>query len=151
VRRTLLAAALALALAAAPAGAVTQRTTLAAIEAQVMCVTCKIPLAEAESAQADQEKAFIQQLVNEGDTAAEIKHKLVLQYTSAVLAMPAASGVGIAVYVVPIAVVAALVALVALLLPRWRRNRRVQPAEPAVSITAAETARLDADLARFDR
>jgi hypothetical protein len=71
VRRAALAVTLAIALTAAvPAAAVTARTTLVAIEQQVMCVTCGIPLQEADSPAAQQEKAYIQQLINDGDTAA---------------------------------------------------------------------------------
>ena len=144
-----------LALAAAPAGAVTQRTTFYAVESQVMCVTCKIPLAEAESEQADQEKQFIQQQVRAGYTAAQIEQQLVAQYGPTVLALPPSSGFDLAAYIVPAAVVAALALAAALLLPRWRRNRRAaaqkDEADADDVLSAADAARLDADLARFDR
>jgi cytochrome c-type biogenesis protein CcmH len=151
-RRLVLVAIAALALAAAPAAAVTQRTSLSAIEPQVMCVTCGIPLEVAESAAADQERQFISRLVAEGDTAAQIKHQLVLQYTEAVLALPPDRGFNVVFYLLPVGVVALALALLALLLPRWRRNRRAGP-PPGGGATpsATETARLDADLARFER
>jgi cytochrome c-type biogenesis protein CcmH len=151
-RRLVLVAIAALALAAAPAAAVTQRTSLSAIEPQVMCVTCGIPLEVAESAAADQERQFISRLVAEGDTAAQIKHQLVLQYTEAVLALPPDRGFNVVFYLLPVGVVALALALLALLLPRWRRNRRAGP-PPGGGTTpsATETARLDADLARFER
>ena len=151
-RRLVLVTIAALALAAAPAAAVTQRTSLSAIEPQVMCVTCGIPLEVAESAAADQERQFISRLVAEGDTAAQIKHQLVLQYTEAVLALPPDRGFNVVFYLLPVGVVALALALLALLLPRWRRNRRAGP-PPGGGTTpsATETARLDADLARFDR
>ena len=152
MRRAALAAIAGLALAASPALAVTQRTSLSAIEPQVMCVTCGIPLEVAESAAADQERRFISRLVARGDTAAEIKHQLVLQYTAAVLALPPDHGFNIVFYVLPVAVVALALALLALLLPRWRRNRRDRPPPGAgTTPSATETARLDADLARFER
>jgi cytochrome c-type biogenesis protein CcmH len=141
------------ALAAAPgtASAVTPRTNLYAVESQVMCVTCGIPLLEAQSAQADDERTYIQTLVDQGHTLAYIKAALVSEYGNEVLALPPASGFDTTVYVVPIAVVAALIAIVALLLPRWRRRRRERPLGPAVSpLSAADAERLDADLARFD-
>jgi cytochrome c-type biogenesis protein CcmH len=140
------------ALAAAPAAAVTPRTSLVAIEQQVMCVTCGIPLQEADSPAAQQEKAYIQGLVGAGDTASEIKDQLVKQYGVAVLALPPDRGFNVAFYVVPIAAVLLALAVVALLLPRWRRNRRAIAAAGAASaLSPAESARLDADLARFDR
>jgi cytochrome c-type biogenesis protein CcmH len=151
VRRAALAAIALLALAASPAGAVTQRTSLSAIEPQVMCVTCGIPLEVAESPAADQERQYIQRLVAEGDTAAQIKHQLVLEYTAAVLALPPDHGFNVVFYVLPVAVVVVALALLALLLPRWRRNRRDRPPPGAgATPSATETARLDADLASFD-
>jgi cytochrome c-type biogenesis protein CcmH len=141
-----------LALAGAPAAAAgaTQRTTLYAVETQVMCVTCGIPLVEAQSAQADDERGYIQSLIERGLTLSQIKARLVNAYGNEVLALPPASGFNAAVYVVPIAVVAALLALVAVLLPRWRRRRAERPPAAAQTLSAADAARLDADLARFD-
>jgi cytochrome c-type biogenesis protein CcmH/NrfF len=146
-------------LAAAPALAVTERTSFIAIEQQVMCVTCGIPLAEADSVAAQQEKAYIQRLVGDGETAAKIKSQLVAEYGASVLALPPDSGFNVAFYLVPIAAVLAALAIVALLLPRWRRNRRAAvgaaaagtgPDGDADALSAADNARLDADLARFD-
>jgi cytochrome c-type biogenesis protein CcmH len=145
-------AAIAIAVAASAAAAPKQHTTLYAVESQVMCVTCGIPLVEAQSAQADDERAYIESLIRRGYTLDRIKATLVAAYGNEVLALPPASGFNAAVYVVPIAVVVALIALVAVLLPRWRR-RRIQrpPAAAAQALSAADAARLDADLARFDR
>ena len=151
-------AALLLAL-AAPAGAAAAapaaKTTLPAVESQAMCVTCKIPLNVAQSPQSDRERAYIQSLIVLGDTESEIKHALVGQYGPAVLGLPAAHGFDLAAYLVPLAFLLALVALVAVLLPRWRRRARAQALAVAVGGGAAplnpvDSARLDADLARFD-
>jgi cytochrome c-type biogenesis protein CcmH/NrfF len=154
LRRVLPATALLLALAAtaaAPAAAVTPRTTFVAIEQQVMCVTCGIPLQEADSPAAQQEKTFIQGLVAAGDTANQIKARLVSEYGDAVLALPPDRGFNVAFYIVPIAAVLLALATVALLLPRWRRNRRASPPPGAQGpLSATDSARLDADLARFD-
>jgi cytochrome c-type biogenesis protein CcmH len=140
------------ALAGAQAGAVTARTTLPVIERQVMCATCKIPLNVAESPQADRERAFIRALIAKGQTEAQIKSALVVQYGPAVLALPSAKGFDLAAYLVPAAVVLALLALLALLLPSWRRHARAQarssPSAPELS--TSDAARLDADLERFD-
>ena len=89
-----------------------------------MCVTCKIPLNVAESPQADRERAFIRELIDEGRDEAQIKHALVGQYGTTVLALPPASGFDLTVYLVPAAVVAVLLALLATLLLRWRRRGR---------------------------
>jgi cytochrome c-type biogenesis protein CcmH len=154
LRRVVPAIALLLALVAAgaaPAAAVTPRTSFVAIEQQVMCVTCGIPLQEADSTAAQQEKAYIQDLVAAGDTANQIKTQLVSEYGDAVLALPPDRGFNVAFYIVPIAAVLLALATVALLLPRWRRNRRASPPPGAQGpLSATDSARLDADLARFD-
>jgi cytochrome c-type biogenesis protein CcmH len=117
-----------------------------------MCVTCKIPLNVAQSPQADRERAFIQGLIDQGDTEAQIKRALVGQYGPTVLGLPSAHGFDLAAYLVPLAVVLALLAALALLLPRWRRHARAQAAggESRATLDAIDAARLDADLARFD-
>jgi cytochrome c-type biogenesis protein CcmH len=153
----LLATAIALALSpmlasATAQAAVTPRTSMPAIERQVMCVTCKIPLNVAESPQSQRERAFIRGLVVEGKTEAQIKKALVAQYGTSVLALPTAKGFDLAAYLVPIVVVLALIGLLALLLPSWRRHARVQAARTADApqLSADDAARLDADLERFD-
>jgi cytochrome c-type biogenesis protein CcmH len=128
------------------------RASLPAIERQVMCVTCKIPLNVAQSPQADRERAFIQGLIAQGHTEAQIKQALVGQYGPTVLGLPRAHGFDLAAYLVPVGVLLALLATVAVLLPRWRRQARAQSARetPRSTPDAADAARLDADLARFD-
>jgi cytochrome c-type biogenesis protein CcmH len=144
----------ALAVVGSPAGALaaSARTSLPAIERQVMCVTCKIPLNVAQSPQADRERAFIQGLIDQGETEAQIKSALVGQYGPTVLGLPRAHGFDLTVYVVPLAVLIALLTTLALLLPRWRRHARAQAARgaPPPTLAAGDAARLEADLARFD-
>jgi cytochrome c-type biogenesis protein CcmH/NrfF len=143
------------ALAAAPAaGQATPRarTSLPAIERQVMCVTCKIPLNVAQSPQADRERAYIQSLIDSGESEAQVKRSLVGQYGPAVLGLPSASGFDLSAYLVPLVVVLAMLALLALVLPRWRRRGRAQAGvQPrAAPLTPAEQARLESDIAHFD-
>jgi len=130
----------------------TPKTTLPAVETQAMCVTCKIPLAEAQSPQADRERAFIQRLITAGLTEGQIKRALVREYGPTVLALPPAHGFDLAVYLVPVALVAAVLVLLALLLPRWRRRTREGPLaeEGPPTLPPADAARLEADMARFD-
>jgi cytochrome c-type biogenesis protein CcmH/NrfF len=142
---------------AAPASAApanSPRASLPAIESQVMCVTCKIPLNVAQSPQSDRERAFIQSLIDAGQGEAQIKRALVAQYGPTVLALPSTHGFDLAAYLVPIAVLALILGVLALLLPRWRRSREEQAAsEPDAGVTAlspSDAARLEADLARFD-
>ena len=139
--------------AAGAASPIATRTSLPRIERQVMCVTCKIPLNVAESPQADRERAFIQSLIDQGYSEAQIKQALVGQYGPAVLGLPSRHGFDLAAYLVPLAVLLALLAGLALLLPRWRSHARAQaereePGRPPLD--PADAARLDTDLAQFD-
>lgn len=153
MRRVTLAAVIMALLFPAGAAAVKQRTSMEVVLPQVMCVTCGIPLQVAVSPQADAERAYIQHLIDQGDTTAQVKRALVSQYGPTVLALPQASGFNLAVYIVPVVVVALLLALLALLLPRWRRNQRrlraTSPGGPA-PLSSVDAARLETDLARYD-
>ena len=156
MRRLALALALLIALlatAAAPAPAApAPQTSLNAVESEVMCVSCGVPLAIAESPQADAERREITELIKQGKSKDEILDALVATYGDRVLASPKDSGFGLAAYLVPIVLVVLALAALAVFLPRWRRNRdpgsSVAPEGPA--LTDADTKRLDEDLARYD-
>ncbi len=143
---------IALGMGSADAGRAGIQTSLPVIERQVMCVTCKIPLNVAQSQQANRERAFIQDLINEGQTEAQIKDALVAQYGPTVLGLPGAHGFDLTVYLVPLAAFLTLLTTLAVLLPRWRRHAREQAdsALDAPQLNPADSARLEADLARFD-
>ncbi len=117
-----------------------------------MCVTCKIPLNVAESPQADRERAFIRELIDQGADEAAIKHALVGQYGSTVLALPSDNGFDATAYIVPLAAVPRAARALLVLLPRWRRARPRAGARPAAGADAQRrrAQRLDADLERFD-
>lgn len=142
------AAALALALPAVAGANPPQRASLSDLEQQVMCVTCGVPLAIAESPQAERERAYIRGRIARGESTAEIKRDLVGEFGSNVLALPQRSGFDLAVYIVPVALILALLCALAVGLPRWRR--RTSAALDAPKLTPQEDARLDADLARYD-
>jgi cytochrome c-type biogenesis protein CcmH len=127
--------------------------SLPTIERQVMCVTCKIPLNVAESPQAARERALIRALIARGRSEAQVKRALVAEYGPAVLALPSAKGFDVAAYAVPAAVLAAMVALLAVLLPGWRRRARAarERSEQAPRLSAADAARLQADIDSFER
>lgn len=148
----LLAALALLAPAAQGAAIVKPRASLLAIERQAMCVTCKVALDESQAPQANLEREYIQSLIDKGEDEAEIKRSLVAQYGPTVLGLPSAHGFDLAAYLVPLAVVLGLLATVLLLIPSWRRRGRAQAATTAASTTlsAADAARLESDLARFD-
>jgi cytochrome c-type biogenesis protein CcmH len=140
------------ALAAPVAASAAPSPSLPAIERQVMCVSCKIPLNVAESQQADRERVFIRGLIGQGDSEAQIKRSLVAQYGPAVLGLPSTHGFDLAAYLVPLAVVVGLLAVLAMLFPRWRRRARAGHDLPGAAprLDATDEERLDADLARFN-
>ncbi len=140
------------ALALAVPASVSARPSLPVIERQVMCVTCKIPLNVAQSPQANEERAYIQELIDQGQSERQIKSSLVEQYGPAVLGLPRAHGFDLTAYLVPLAVVLALIAALLVLLPSWRRQARAAATrrQPPAALSATDAARLESDIARFD-
>jgi cytochrome c-type biogenesis protein CcmH len=157
--RLRLAAALAAALTAtalAPSAATANpapRASLTDIENDVMCVSCREPLAVAQSPQAYAERNYIRGLIAQGMSKAQIEQALVGQYGPAVLGKPPAHGFNLTVYILPPAIVLLGVGTLVLLLPKWRRRQRASAAargpiaEP--SIASADAARLDEELRRY--
>ncbi len=147
---------LALALAAlaggapAAAGAAEPKTTLPAMEQQVMCVVCRTPLAVANGPQADAQRRQIRRLIAQGKSEQQIKDALVAQYGTRVLALPEDDGFNLAVYLVPVVVVACGLALLALTLPGWRRRAAARAAAPAAGVAGADPPPSAEDLRRLD-
>jgi cytochrome c-type biogenesis protein CcmH/NrfF len=145
-------AAVALAL-LAPASGAAERASLTEIEKQVMCPVCGTLLQLAESPQAQRERVFINHLIDEGKSEGEIKDALVAEYGDEVLALPPDSGFSLSAYVVPILALLVAAAALAIGVLRWRRagggsdgDGSVRPPVPS----ERDSARLDADLARYD-
>ncbi len=142
-------------LTAGAAAAVAPRASLSDIENDVMCVSCKEPLAVAESPQAYAERDYIRGLIAQGLTKSQIERALVGQYGTAVLGKPPASGFNLTVYILPPALVLVGVAILAVTLPKWRRRAREARAGRAgefvpagAELRAEDARRLDEDLAR---
>lgn len=128
------------------------RVSFTQIEDEVMCVLCHEPLAVAQSPEAFQERDVIRGLIIQGKTRKQIENDLVAQYGPAVLAKPPTHGFNLLVWVLPpVAIVLAIVTL-AITLPRWRRRTKAaaaaEPIAPGPTLSAEDTRRLDADLAR---
>ena len=149
--RVLAVAVLALALLAPAAGA-EQAASLTEIEKQVMCPVCGTLLQLAESPQAQRERVFIDRLIAEGKTEAQVKDALVAEYGDEVLALPPRSGFSLSAYLVPIIAFLIAVAALAVGVLRWRRAGGGGPdgPAPAAGPSDADSERLDADLARYD-
>jgi cytochrome c-type biogenesis protein CcmH/NrfF len=151
--RAALLASLALLLLPAGALAATPRTTLPAVEHEVMCVECGTALDVSQSPVANQERAMIRRLIDQGRTKAQIKAALVDAYGRNVLGEPSDSGIGLAAWWIPVILVPLGLLVAALAARRWRRRTAVTDAVDAAApaLDEAEARRLDAELAAFDR
>jgi cytochrome c-type biogenesis protein CcmH len=154
MRRSAIALA-ALALALLPATALAQdcpRTSLGDIEDEVMCPVCGTPLNLAtEAPQAQDERAYIQRLIDRCESKDQIKRALVSQYGKNILALPGDQGnddLGdVLVYVIPALGIVLAATGIAFAVIRWRRPR---PRGPRSAVPAPEGARLEDDMERYD-
>lgn len=151
---------------------VAPKTTLQEVEKELMCSTCRVPLAQSDAPQAQQERQTIERLIAEGKTKDQIIDEMVLIYSETVLIDPPEANVRTLRWLVP--AIAALLgfSLVAFLVVRWRRSTRASAAEapgdpaagwvdapgrrpgdpdgaPSDGLSDADRARLDADLDRY--
>lgn len=164
--RALAVAAAVLALAAVPGSALAAacpRTSVAAIENEVMCPVCKTPLALAQEApQADRQRAFILERVERCESKPAIKAALAAEFGDEVLALPEDEGFDLAAYLVPLLGLAGGLGACSLAIVRWRRRRASAvavadgpeaaggPTEPVRSVEPGAAARLERDLERYD-
>ena len=135
-----------------PVAAAAENASLTELEKQVMCPVCGTLLQLAESPQAQRERVFINRLIDEGKTEAEVKDALVAEYGDEVLALPPDSGFSLSAYVVPIVAFLIAAAALAVGVLRWRRaGDGGDDSPPQVAGPSDEDSeRLDADLARYD-
>ncbi|HZI92224.1 MAG TPA: cytochrome c-type biogenesis protein CcmH [Thermoleophilaceae bacterium] len=138
---------------AAPATALAQdcpKTTLGAVEDEVMCPVCGTPLGLAtEAPQAIREREFIQRLVDSCATKDQVKARLAAEFGDEVLALPKPEGFDLAAYLIPgLAVLLGGGAVGAAAL-RWRRVRRGGE-DPDTDGAPAGSERLQRDLDRYE-
>jgi cytochrome c-type biogenesis protein CcmH len=137
------------------AAAASPKTTLPDVEDEVMCVECGTVLNISTSQVADDQREFIQQRIDRGQSKDEIKAALVEEFGPDVLAMPDRRGFNLAVYLVP--ALLGLIGLIGVVLAarRWRRRRQPdspEPADrPADGLEHDQEQRLAAELAAFER
>jgi cytochrome c-type biogenesis protein CcmH len=150
--RILLVALAVLALAAPAALAAAAHTTLGDVEDEVMCPVCGTPLNLAsEAPQAQDERAYIQRLIDRCESKDQIKRALVAEYGKNILALPGDQGSDdlgdVLVYVIPALGILLAAAGIAFAVIRWRRPT---PRGPGSAVPAAEGARLEDDMERYD-
>ena len=153
-RVVLLACALALTF-AMPAAAAQPLTTLPDVEDEVMCVECGTVLNISTSAVADDQREFIQERIDRGESKDQIKAALVAEFGPDVLAMPDSEGFNAAVYLVPAVLGVLGLTGVALAARRWRVARVAHGPlgddDEGDPLDPADERRLSAELAAFDR
>jgi cytochrome c-type biogenesis protein CcmH len=126
------------------------KVNISDVEDEVMCPICGTLLELSDSPQARREKGFIAEMIATGKSKAEIKDALVDEYGPEVLAEPEGSGFELSAYLVPaIALLAAAVAL-AIGVARWRRHGGDGTPPAGAPPGEEDSARLDADIARYD-
>lgn len=117
-----------------------------------MCPICGTPLGLAlEAPQAQRERAFIERQIADCRSKPEIKRALVAEFGEGVLALPGdESGdddLGdVLVYAVPALATLLALAGVGVAVARWRGGR----SKRSRAVGGADSARLDADLERYD-
>jgi cytochrome c-type biogenesis protein CcmH len=115
-----------------------------------MCPVCGTPLGLAsEAPQAQDERAYIQQLIDKCKSKDDVKQALVAEYGENVLALPGDEGDGdlgdALVYVIPALGILVAAAGIAFAVIRWRR-----PETPSRTLAGTDGARLDDDMERYD-
>ena len=138
------------ALAAAPITSA-QQASLPDIEDEVMCPTCGVPLNHAFSPQAERQRDFIRAQIERGRDKEQIKNALVAEFGPEVLAEPDPDerGFDIVAYLVPAAAFLGAALAIWIALVRWRGRERARP-EPVAELSAADSARLERDISRYD-
>jgi cytochrome c-type biogenesis protein CcmH len=120
------------------------------VESDFICTSCHEPLELVSSPQAIAEKAYLQGLINKGETLSQIKQDMVDEYGEAVLAQPPAKGFDLLIYILPPAAAVGGLLLLAYTLPRWRRrSRQIAPLEAPHPLDPADQQRLQEELERF--
>ena len=120
------------------------------LEAEIVCPTCKTTLDQSSSPIAMRMKTFIRVRIDAGDSAAEIKAKLVDQFGPAVLAEPPKRGFDLLAWLLPLAALGIGIVVVALLAWTWSRRRDSAAAGEAAELDPDLERRVDEELARYE-
>jgi cytochrome c-type biogenesis protein CcmH len=120
------------------------------LEAEIVCPTCKTTLDQSSSPIATRMKAFIRVQIAAGDSAEQIKAKLVAQFGPAVLAEPPKRGFDLLAWLLPLGALAVGIVVVGVLAWTWSR-RRAPGGEPQDDPLDPDLERrVDEELARYE-
>ena len=120
----------------------------AALEAELVCPTCKTTLDQSDAPVARRMKQILRQRLAAGATEAEIKAELVAQFGPGVLAEPPKSGFDLLAWVVPFGLLG--VGAVGVGALAWGWSRRHEPCAAPPGLDPVLERRIDAELDRFD-
>ena len=140
---------------AAPAAASEARPTLAELESEIVCPTCRTTLDQSSSPIAERMRRFIRARIAAGDTKSEIKRELVRQFGPRVVEpAPPKRGFGLLAWLLPAAGVLVAATVLALLARRWSAANAsatdAAAAQPEGEVDPELARRLDEQLAHFD-
>jgi cytochrome c-type biogenesis protein CcmH len=128
--------------------------TLADLEGELICPTCKTTLDQSDAPVARQMKAYIRRRTEACASEEQIKDELVANYGPGVLAAPPREGFHWLAWVLPLAGLVGGAAAVSVLVWRWSRARPVAPpsadSNGRPGLDPELERRLDRELARFD-
>jgi cytochrome c-type biogenesis protein CcmH len=145
--------AIGVALVFAPA-AVAACPTVAGLEGELICPTCKTTLDQSDAPVARQIKALVRRRVADCASEQQIKDELVAQFGPAVLAAPPREGFHWLAWLLPLAGLLAAAAVISGLVWRWSHSRPAEAAADAngrAPLDPELERRLDQELAHFDR
>lgn len=129
------------------------KASLPDIEDEVMCPVCGTLLSLAtEAPQAQDQRALIRRLIDQGLTKEQIKDRLVAEFGPEVLATPDTKGFDLLAWVIPGAAIVLVGGAIIIGLRRWRRTTATEQdnGTPSSALPSAEAKRLEDDLARYD-
>ena len=127
--------------------------TVAALEGELICPTCKTTLDQSDAPAARQIKALVRRRVANCASEQQIKDELVEQFGPAVLAAPPREGFHWLAWLLPPAGLLAAAAVISVLVWRWSRSRPAADAADAngrAPLDPELERRLDRELTRFD-
>jgi cytochrome c-type biogenesis protein CcmH/NrfF len=140
----------ALALAGPAAACTSPRTSLDALEGEIMCPTCHTTLDQSDSAAARRIEIFIKHRIDACATESQIKDELVANFGAGILAAPPHKGFDLLAWWLPLGGVIAGALAVALGVWRWSRTRGPDDEPPPSGLDDETERRLDDLLARLD-
>ncbi len=130
--------------------------TLAELEGELMCPTCKTPLDQSDAPAANRIRHFVVDRIAAGDTKSEILDKLVVQFGPEVLAAPPKKGFDLLAWLLPLGALLGGAVVIGVFARRWSRAREPAPAGGApeqngrASLEPDLERRLDEELARYE-